>query len=64
MLFDKKENLKITRKPVYVAVLTTVSMQEFISLLKKINEKQTALLLKFDIETFVIIEGNMTQKTL
>ena len=43
MLFDKKENLKITRKPVYVAVLTTVSMQEFISLLTKLMKTDSTL---------------------
>jgi hypothetical protein len=33
---DKQETLKITGKPVYAAVLTTVSMQEFIPLHGKI----------------------------
>ena len=33
---DKEETLKITRKPVYAAVMTTVSMQEFIPLHDKI----------------------------
>jgi len=60
-LCNKKGNLKISRKSVYIAVLTTVSMQQFISILDIIMKNRQNCWENADIEPFVITECSRTQ---
>ena len=56
--------MKITRNPVYAAILTTVSLQEFIPLQDEIMKTDNTVGKKSDIGTFLTTECNRTQGAL
>jgi hypothetical protein len=60
----QKETSKITIKPVYAAVMTTVSVQEFIPIHDKTIKTDRIVGKHSGIEAFVITEGIWTQRGL